>query len=109
MKAKLKNSKMRVQVEGVDKTPFVAQPTTISKKGVKETVVLWDHIKATETFCVVNQCMKKENLPDYEGIDKMYECIAKQIDERNKALCKEVHKYHIVMCSLWFHGAFLIN
>jgi len=58
-KAKLENSKTRVQVRGVDKTPFVARPTTIAKKGVKETVVLWDHIKAKETFHVVNQCIRK--------------------------------------------------
>jgi len=58
-KAKVENSKKRVQVRGVDKTPFVAQPTTIAKKEVKETVVLWDHIKAKETFHVVNQCMKR--------------------------------------------------
>jgi len=29
-------------MKGVDKTPFVARPTTIAKKGVKETMVLWD-------------------------------------------------------------------
>jgi len=45
---------------------------------MEETVILWDHIKAKETFYVVNQHIKKENLPGYEEIDKMYDHITRK-------------------------------